>query len=64
MIHQTFKEGEKHTKPYIGDVVIKADGSKVVINATFVGNNLILGLYQGVDIITGVQAPNGVLKEY
>lgn len=52
---QTWVEGENHDKPKVGDTVIKADGTKVVLKET----NGILGFGQGVDIITGVVGANG-----
>ena len=52
---QTWVEGEKHAYPKVGDTVIKADGTKVVLKET----NGILGFGQGVDIITGVVGANG-----
>lgn len=52
---QTWVEGEKHAYPKVGDTVIKADGTKVVLKET----NGILGFGQGVDIITGTTI-NGV----
>ena len=52
---QTWNEGQTHSIPKVGDTVIKADGTKVVLKET----NGILGFGQGVDIITGTTI-NGV----
>lgn len=52
-------EGAKHGVPKAGDTVIKADGTKVVLKSTKVGNDNILGYGQGVDFVTGVTI-NGV----
>ena len=58
--NQTWKEGEPHAAPKVGDTVIKADGTKVVLKETTLANGRkILGLYQGVDIATGVRGKNG-----
>ncbi len=58
--HQEFKEGEPHVFPKVGDVVIKADGTRVVLTETVVGQNKstgkdikVLGFQQGVDYVTG-----------
>jgi len=57
---QTFVEGENHSMPKAGDVVIKADGTKVVLKETTLPNGTkVLGLYQGCDIITGITGKNG-----
>jgi len=57
---QTFKEGSNHSMPKAGDVVVKADGTKVVLKETTLPNGTkVLGLYQGCDIITGITGKNG-----
>lgn len=50
---QTWNEGETHSEPKVGDIVIKADGTKVVLKTTKVGDCDILAYGQGVDCITG-----------
>lgn len=62
---QTWNEGQTHSIPKVGDTVIKADGTKVVLKET----NGILGFGQGVDIITGttingVSAREGIASWY
>lgn len=52
---QTFYEGQKHNKPQAGDVVIKADGTKVVIQ--YDSNGILRA--EGCDIYTGVVLENG-----
>ena len=52
---QTFYEGQKHNKPQAGDVVIKADGTKVVIQ--YDANGILRA--EGCDIYTGVVLDNG-----
>lgn len=53
---QTWVEGERHTIPQAGDTVIKADGTKVVLEEVTLSTGWkILGFGQGVDIITGTQ---------
>lgn len=56
-------EGQKHSKDdvKVGATVIKADGTKVVLTATKVGNLTILGYGQGVDPYSGVVLANGNL---
>lgn len=56
--YQTWNEGERHRKPKVGDIVIKADGTKVVLKEGISG---ILGAGQGVDIYTGTVLANGVV---
>lgn len=47
-------EGSKHDGyPKAGDTVIKADGTKVVLKYTKLGDSNILGYGQGVDFVTG-----------
>ena len=58
---QTWTEGESHTIPKEGDIVVKADGTQVTLKMNQVGNSdlYLLGFGQGVDIITGTRAnPN------
>ena len=51
---KSWYEGSKHDGyPKAGDTVIKADGTKVVLKSTKVGNSNILGYGQGVDFVTG-----------
>ncbi len=52
--HQEFLEGSRHAQCKEGDVVIKADGTRVVLEKKWG----ILGASQGVDIWTGVYFPN------
>lgn len=52
--NQIFKEGERHAQPQVGDTVIKADGTRVVLK---LGYGLVLGAGQGVDIYTNTQIP-------
>ena len=56
--HQEFKEGETHKTPHVGDVVIKADGTRVTLEATKIGTRTVLGWGangpQGVDPYSGV----------
>ncbi len=56
--HQEFVEGSRHNECKEGDVVIKADGTRVVLEKKWG----ILGAGQGVDIWTGVVAPNTGLE--
>ena len=51
----TWVEGEKHdyTAVKAGATVVRADGTKVVLKETKVGNIYILGYGQGVDFVTG-----------
>lgn len=63
--NQTWNEGQTHSIPKVGDTVIKADGTKVVLKET----NGILGFGQGVDIITGttingISAKEGMMSWY
>lgn len=55
--HQEWVEGEWHSEPHVGDVVIKADGTRVVLEATKFGDKTVLGWGangpQGVDPYTG-----------
>lgn len=57
---QEFKEGENHYMPQVGDVVIKADGTRITIEEGIGG---VLGAGQGVDIWTGTLYNNVPLKE-
>lgn len=54
---QTWNEGESHTIPKEGDIVVKADGTQVTLKMNQVGNSdlYLLGFGQGVDIITGTR---------
>lgn len=47
---QTFHEGEVHSVPKEGDIVVKADGTRITIKKGIGG---VLGAGQGVDIWTG-----------
>jgi len=62
---QTWKEGQPHSMPKEGDIVIKADGTKVTIKRDPAFGN-VLGAGQGVDIWTGVPGVvlNGHIKDY
>lgn len=55
---QTFKEGDTHYAPHVGDIVIKADGTRVVLESTVINGTEILGWGangpQGVDPYTGL----------
>ena len=61
---QTWNEGERHELAKAGDVVIKKDGTKVVLEATVVGHEangqdiIVLGVNQGVDFWTGTVIKN------
>ena len=48
-----YQEGAKHSVPKEGDTIIKADGTKVVLKSTKLGDSNILGYGQGVDFVTG-----------
>ena len=62
--NQTWKEGEPHAVPKAGDTVIKKDGTKVVLKMyTLPSGTQVLGLFQGVDIATGVKNTNGTITE-
>lgn len=57
----TWVEGQAHTNiPKVGDVVIKADGTKVTLKIGYGG---VLGAGQGVDIWTGYTLNGIALKE-
>lgn len=59
--NQTWTEGESHGMPKVGDTVIKADGTKIVLKEGIAG---VLGAGQGVDIWTNYTDGNGhYLKE-
>lgn len=58
--YQTWNEGERHREPKVGDTVIKADGTKVVLKEGISG---ILGAGQGVDIYTGTVVNGITAKE-
>lgn len=65
--HQEWVEGQNHNDPQVGDTVIKADGTRVVLEATEINGDMILGWSpttgpQGVDPYTGVVAVNGTYK--
>ena len=59
-----WNEGERHELAKAGDVVIKKDGTKVVLEATVVGHEadgkdiIVLGVNQGVDFWTGTVIKN------
>lgn len=53
---QTWVEGQPHNQPHKGDIVIKADGTQVVLDY---GWGKVLGAGQGVDIYTGWNNPGG-----
>ena len=61
---QTWNEGERHELAKAGDVVIKKDGTKVVLEATVVGHEangqdiIVLGVNQRVDFWTGTVVKN------
>ena len=60
---QTWKEGEKHSVPKVGDTIIAKNGTKYTIQATYVDGRCILGFGIPCDIWTGTVAPDGsVLK--
>jgi len=58
-----FQEGKTHSTPKVGDTVIKADGTKVVIQQTVVNGVKILAYGTGVDIWSGVQISGNTIKE-
>ena len=61
---QTWREGEPHAVPKAGDTVIKKDGTKVVLKEyTLPTGRKIVGLFQGVDVATGVKGVNGATLE-
>lgn len=64
--HQEWVEGQKHNKPQVGDVVIKADGTRVTLEATNINGAMILGWGangpQGVDPYTGTIFGTGTIK--
>lgn len=64
--HQEWVEGQKHNDPQVGDVVIKADGTRVTLEATNINGTMILGWGangpQGVDPYTGVVGENGTVR--
>lgn len=66
-LHQEWVEGEPHGEPHVGDVVIKADGTRVTLEATQIRNCMILGWGkdgpQGVDPYTGTAFINGTIKQ-
>lgn len=57
---QTWTEGQNHSEPKVGDTVIKADGTKVVLK---LGLGDVLGAGQGVDIYTGTVVNGVTAKE-
>lgn len=61
----TWVEGEQHSPEDVkpGATVIKADGTKVVLQEVKVGNIYILGFGQGVDFISGTVINDDVLTE-
>ena len=58
-----YVEGSNHPIPKAGDTVIKADGTKVVLQATIVNGVSILGVGTGVDIWSGMQVTGSTVKE-
>ena len=58
---QTWVEGQAHGMPKVGDTVIKADGTKVVIKRG-IGN--VLGAGQGVDIWSGYKQKGNIVTGY
>ena len=58
---QTWVEGQAHGMPKVGDTVIKADGTKVVIKRG-IGN--VLGAGQGVDIWSGYKQAGNIVFGY
>ena len=56
---QTWKEGEKHSVPKVGDTIIAKNGTKYTIQATYVDGRCILGFGIPCDIWTGTVAPSG-----
>lgn len=58
---QTWKEGQAHSMPKEGDIVIKADGTKVTIKR---GIANVLGAGQGVDIWTGYKSVGQINHDY
>ena len=58
---QTWVEGQAHGMPKVGDTVIKADGTKVVIKRG-IGN--VLGAGQGVDIWSGYKQAGNIVSGY
>lgn len=66
-LYQEWVEGEPHGEPHVGDVVIKADGTRVTLEATEIRGCMILGWGvngpQGVDPYTGTAFINGTIKE-
>ena len=60
---QTWKEGEQHSVPKVGDTIIAKNGTKYTIQATYVDGRCILGFGIPCDIWTGTVAPDGsILK--
>ncbi|MBE6030351.1 MAG: S-layer homology domain-containing protein [Clostridiales bacterium] len=64
---QTFYEKGIHSKPKVGDTVIKTNGSTVVLTASLIGDNyctdLVVGYGQGADIVTGTTVNGYTIKE-
>ena len=58
---QTWKEGEKHSVPKVGDTIIAKDGTKYTIQATYTQNRCVLGFGIPCDIWTGTVAPDGTV---
>ena len=56
---QTWKEGEKHSVPKVGDTIIAKNGTKYTIQATYVDGRCILGFGIPCDIWTGTVLQNG-----
>lgn len=56
---QTWKEGEKHSVPKVGDTIIAKDGTKYTIQATYTQNRCVLGFGIPCDIWTGTVLQNG-----
>lgn len=57
---QTWTVGQNHSEPKVGDTVIKADGTKIVLKSGIGG---VLGAGQGVDIYTGTVVNGVTAKE-
>ena len=58
---QTWKEGEKHSVPKVGDTIIAKNGTKYTIQATYTEGRCILGFGIPCDIWTGTVAPDGTV---
>ena len=64
--NQTFKEGELHSYPRIGDTIIKKDGSKIILKGTLFSTSangvMVMGYGQSVDIWTGLQLGKHIME--